>query len=88
MPTNYFDFLLDASSPERHSVACEIITSVRSQLADRFLLHGFVRVPPFAGVTKGDTVMLPEYGGQPLKLGDKELFLYRDEEILGLMEQP
>ena len=41
-----------------------------------------------AGVAKGNTVMLPEYGGQSVKLGDKELFLYRDEEILGLIEQP
>ncbi|KAG1662675.1 hypothetical protein FOA52_014601 [Chlamydomonas sp. UWO 241] len=40
------------------------------------------------GVKAGDKVMLPEYGGQPVKLGqaaEKEMFLYRDEELLGLL---
>ena len=34
-------------------------------------------------VVVGDTVLLPEYGGQTLKLGDEELSLFRDEDILG-----
>mmetsp|Transcript_18329 Transcript_18329/g.45599 ORF Transcript_18329/g.45599 Transcript_18329/m.45599 type:complete len:109 (+) Transcript_18329:92-418(+) len=44
-------------------------------------------------VKPGDTVLLPDYGGQMVNLGskggeksEKELFLYRDEEILGLVE--
>jgi chaperonin GroES len=32
--------------------------------------------------------MLPDYGGATVKLGDKEFHLYRDEEILGLIENP
>ena len=37
-------------------------------------------------VKEGDKVLLPEYGGSLIKLNDKELFLYRDEEILGLLK--
>ncbi|KAF7145662.1 hypothetical protein RHSIM_Rhsim04G0113500 [Rhododendron simsii] len=38
-----------------------------------------------AGVKEGDTVLLPEYGGSEVKLGDKEFHLYRDEDILGTL---
>ncbi len=34
-------------------------------------------------VTVGDKVLLPEYGGTSLTLGDEELSLFRDEDILG-----
>ena len=34
-------------------------------------------------VSVGDTVLLPEYGGTTLTLGDEELSLFRDEDILG-----
>ena len=36
---------------------------------------------------EGDNVLLPEYGGNNIKLGaDKEeLFIYRDDDILGLL---
>lgn len=34
-------------------------------------------------VTVGDKVLLPEYGGTTLTLGDEELSLFRDEDILG-----
>ncbi|XP_010533374.1 PREDICTED: 10 kDa chaperonin, mitochondrial [Tarenaya hassleriana] len=36
-------------------------------------------------VKEGDTVLLPEFGGTQVKLGDKELHLYRDEDILGTL---
>ncbi|KAK4272444.1 hypothetical protein QN277_021004 [Acacia crassicarpa] len=36
-------------------------------------------------VTEGDTVLLPEYGGSEVKLGDKEYHLYRDEDLLGTL---
>ena len=45
-----------------------------------------------AGVKVGDTVLLPDYGGQAVNLGDmgaskdKEMFLYSDQEILGIVE--
>ena len=45
-----------------------------------------------AGVKVGDTVLLPDYGGQTVDLGtygaskDKETFLYSDQEILGIIE--
>jgi chaperonin GroES len=34
----------------------------------------------------GDTVMLPEFGGQKVKLGEQELFIYRDTDITARME--
>jgi chaperonin GroES len=33
-------------------------------------------------VAAGDRVLLPEYGGHTIKVGDEELHLYRDEDIL------
>ncbi|XP_076905302.1 10 kDa chaperonin, mitochondrial-like [Bidens hawaiensis] len=37
------------------------------------------------GVKEGDTVLLPEYGGTQVKLGEKEYHLFRDEDILGTL---
>ena len=37
-------------------------------------------------VTEGDTVLLPEYGGTEVKLGDDTFHLFRDEDILGRFE--
>ncbi|KZV22479.1 hypothetical protein F511_19699 [Dorcoceras hygrometricum] len=34
---------------------------------------------------EGDTVLLPEYGGTEVKLGEKEYHLYRDDDILGTL---
>ncbi|KAL3654488.1 10 kDa chaperonin [Castilleja foliolosa] len=36
-------------------------------------------------VKEGDTVLLPEYGGTQVKLGEKEYLLYRDVDILGTL---
>ncbi|WOK93619.1 10 kDa chaperonin, mitochondrial isoform X1 [Canna indica] len=36
-------------------------------------------------VKEGDTVLLPEYGGTEVKLGDNEYHLYRDDDILGTL---
>lgn len=40
-------------------------------------------LPP--SVKEGDKVLLPEYGGALVKMDNKELFLFRDEEILGIL---
>ena len=34
----------------------------------------------------GDRVLLPEYGGHAVKLGEEELQLFRDQDILGKFE--
>ncbi|GLT36921.1 hypothetical protein SLE2022_121810 [Rubroshorea leprosula] len=34
---------------------------------------------------EGDTVLLPDYGGTQVKLGEKEYHLYRDEDIMGTL---
>lgn len=39
-------------------------------------------------VKKGDTVLLPEYGGSRVTLADEqEYFIYRDDDILGLLHE-
>uniref|UniRef100_A0A7S2X7K8 10 kDa chaperonin n=1 Tax=Lotharella oceanica TaxID=641309 RepID=A0A7S2X7K8_9EUKA len=35
----------------------------------------------------GDNVLLPEYGGQKVKLGDDDFVLYQDNDILGVMSK-
>jgi chaperonin GroES len=34
----------------------------------------------------GDKVLLPEYGGQKLKLDDEDFLLYQDNDILGTIQ--
>lgn len=36
-------------------------------------------------VKKGDTVLLPKYGGTEVKVGDKKLQLVREEDLLGVI---
>ena len=38
-------------------------------------------------VSVGDRVLLPEYGGHTVKIGEDEYTLYRDEDILGRFAQ-
>ena len=38
-------------------------------------------------VKKGDTVLLPKYGGTEVKLGNKKLQLVREEDLLGVIEK-
>lgn len=37
-------------------------------------------------VKVGDKVLLPEYGGTKINLDEKEYFIYRDTDILGIFE--
>jgi chaperonin GroES len=37
-------------------------------------------------VSEGDSVLLPEYGGTEVKLGDDTFHLFRDDDILGKFE--
>ena len=40
-------------------------------------------------VKVGQTVLLPGYSGQKVTLGDeKEYFIYRDDDIVGILEDP
>lgn len=39
-------------------------------------------------VKEGDTVLLPEYGGAKITLGDEqEYFLYRDDDLMGTLHE-
>ncbi|GLJ05504.1 hypothetical protein SUGI_0019190 [Cryptomeria japonica] len=35
---------------------------------------------------EGDHVLLPEYGGTEVKLGEKEFHLYQEDDILGIFK--
>eukprot|EP00434_Breviolum_minutum_P012277 symbB.v1.2.010821.t1/scaffold711.1/size292957/2 len=35
----------------------------------------------------GDTVVIPRYGGTEIKLGDEEYHIYRDEDIVGIINE-
>lgn len=37
-------------------------------------------------VKVGDRVLLPEYGGQKVKVAEQELFIFRDSDIVGKIE--
>jgi chaperonin GroES len=43
-----------------------------------------IRIP--LTVKLGDTVLLPDFGGQKIELKDGEYFLYRDTDVLGVLE--
>ena len=52
----------------------------------RFLENGSTR--PLS-VKEGDTVLLPEYGGSKVTLGDEQdYFIYRDDDIMGILSEP
>ncbi|MCO5572419.1 hypothetical protein L7F22_026174 [Adiantum nelumboides] len=36
-------------------------------------------------VKEGDTVLLPEFGGTEVKIGGKELHIYRNDDVLGIL---
>ena len=38
------------------------------------------------GVKVGDTVLLPEFGGNKVKLGEQELLIYKDTDIIATLE--
>ena len=41
------------------------------------------------GVKEGDVVLLPEYGGSKVTLGDeKDYYIYRDDDLMGTLHDP
>lgn len=52
----------------------------------KFMENGQVRP---CQVKEGDTVLLPEYGGSKVLMGDeKEYYIYRDDDLVGLLSEP
>ncbi|KAI9842202.1 MAG: 10 kDa heat shock protein [Sclerophora amabilis] len=43
------------------------------------------RVSP--NVAAGDKVLIPQYGGSPVKVGDEEYHLFRDHELLAKINE-
>uniref|UniRef100_A0A6V2QIY9 10 kDa chaperonin n=1 Tax=Ditylum brightwellii TaxID=49249 RepID=A0A6V2QIY9_9STRA len=46
-------------------------------------VSGVLHPPTLA---EGDSVLLPEYGGTKVKIDDDELYLFREDDILGKFE--
>lgn len=38
------------------------------------------------GVKEGDKVLLPQYGGSEIQLGEEDFFIFRDEDLLGILK--
>lgn len=38
------------------------------------------------GVAEGDKVLLPQYGGSEIKIEDEDYYIYRDEDLLGILK--
>jgi co-chaperonin GroES (HSP10) len=53
----------------------------RPPISHAIFQHAFLCPPLLLQV--GDKVLLPEYGGHQVKLGEDEFHLYREEDILG-----
>ncbi|KAF2461026.1 10 kDa heat shock protein, mitochondrial [Lineolata rhizophorae] len=43
------------------------------------------RIP--CSVTPGDKVLIPQYGGSPIKVGEEEYSLFRDHELLAKIKE-
>lgn len=62
----------------------------------RFLCNNVWLAPPLSvcadrisvpqSVSVGDKVMLPEYGGSKVELDNEEYHVFRDEDIVGILQ--
>ena len=50
-------------------------------------VHGEKGVHIPTAVNVGDTVLLPEFGGQKIDLNTGEFFIFRDTEIIGVLHE-
>lgn len=69
--------LLPESAPSKVNAAKVLATGSGGRAKDGSTIPVSVR--------EGDTVLLPEYGGTEVKLGEKELFIYRNDDLLGIL---
>ena len=73
--------ILSSKNEERLNYGTVMAVGPGKNLEDGSLRETLVQV--------GDTVLLPEYGGSKVVLaGDAELFIYRDDDIMGTLHDP
>lgn len=73
--------ILTSGKDERLNFGKVLAVGPGKQLED-----GSLRLPL---VNVGDTVLLPEYGGSKVLLAnEEELFIYRDDDIMGTLHDP
>ena len=73
--------ILTSGKEERLNFGTVMAVGPGKTLDNGTLRETFVKV--------GDTVLLPEYGGAKVTLaGDEELFIYRDDDIMGTLHDP
>lgn len=74
-------------------------TKEREKERERIYTHTIIEVGPGRllengqikpiDVKVGDVVLLPEYGGSKVTLaGDNEVYIYRDDDIMGTLHDP
>ncbi|GBE62186.1 10 kDa protein [Babesia ovata] len=69
--------------PESSNLSSKLAT-VLAVGAGRLNAKGEVIAPT---LKKGDTVVIPEYGGMELKLDGEKYSVYREEDIIGVVDQ-
>ena len=67
------------TNKETESVIGEVIAVGKGQL------DGSGKLQPVM-VNVGDNVLLPNYGGQVVEMGEDKLQIFRDSDILGIIE--
>ena len=73
--------ILTSGKEERLNFGTVMAVGPGKSLEDGSLRETMVKV--------GDTVLLPEYGGAKVTLADdQELFIYRDDDIMGTLHDP
>ena len=73
--------ILTSGKEERLNFGTVMAVGPGKQLENGTLRETMVQV--------GDTVLLPEYGGSKVVLADdEELFIYRDDDIMGTLHDP
>ena len=67
-------------------VKANVSTLARSALCTATVRTDCVNyVYAYTDVKDGDTVVLPEFGGTAINVGDKEMYVYREEELIGVV---
>jgi len=75
--------LAGTAPPIRVLLRCAGTVAGRPRFTHNFPTRFVCSSPPLLLLQVGDKVLLPEYGGHQVKLGEDEFHLYREEDILG-----
>jgi chaperonin GroES len=86
----FFDRVLIQKSEAVTKTASGLIIPEKAQAkinSGVVVAHGEGREEMAMNVKVGDKVLLPEFGGAKIKLGDDEFQLFRNSELIGKFEE-